>query len=616
MNFLQRVLCCHSALLFSMLMSSNHAIANPVRRQQKCVRILYDQSSDSTFTSGRIYAIFLQNLLGHFEEIKQIVQPIESYQKGDIQRCEVNFYLGAYYNNPIPPAFLQDITQTKRTVVWIGYNLWQLPSNDLDTLFGYRFDGLTGVDTQHLDPQGSPTFFKNILYKGETFFKYGAFDNPADSTQFSGSFDQLLLSKTSERGTQVLSEAVHNFSDQHIPYILRNQNRYIVADMPFSYIDEADRYLIFSDLLFDILDAEPRFPKAKPAVVRVEDFGTANDPAKTKILFDLLKSLNVPYQVNIIPIFADPFNSTGILPTGTDNLPIWQDKHTMGFIDSLKASHVAFVQEGVSHQYDHQINPTNGVSGSDCEFWNCVNQTPLAEDSVDYVLNRLNLGWDSLTHAGISTSLWVTPKYKASLLDNYVFAAVYPWSTGRFNYYTVHKVKGIPKHPKSKLWMEVSGTAGLEARRKALGKIKIIDQTAKPVGQFFPYEIYGDVYGQRILPEDLGYLSANPPITSEDILTHARRNQVLRDVWASVYIHVDQAGNLRATAGGRDRPMSSSDITNLIQGIAQMNYKFIDIRDFTLANKDVFRKRSQTPDRKDDPDDADDPNDPDLPEHG
>jgi len=59
--------------------------------------------------------------------------------------------------------------------------------------------------------------------------------------------------------------------DLYAPYVLRNEMRWYVADLPFSCMHEEDRYLIFADLLFDMLGEPPARCDRRLALVRFED---------------------------------------------------------------------------------------------------------------------------------------------------------------------------------------------------------------------------------------------------------------------------------------------------------------------------------------------------------
>jgi hypothetical protein len=132
-----------------------------------------------------------------------------------------------------------------------------------------------------------------------------------------------------------------------------------------------------------------------------------------------------------------------------------------------------------------------------------MDYSPLAEDSVEFVRARLDAGLAQFAASGLSATAWETPHYAASPLDYLVFGYYFPL--------TIHRVI-------------------------------YADELGHTAGQFYPYEIEQDVYGQRILPENLGNVEplawqGYPPRLPQDILRAARKNRALRDGWASTFFH-------------------------------------------------------------------------------
>ena len=288
-----------SALVFVILFSS-------LTNAKECVRLYYDHGPEG-YWIGRTYALFAQNLLGHFPELQQIIAPIETYKKGDIETCRATIYIGSYFNNPIPPDFYVDFENTKRNVAWLGYNVWNLP---IDKIWGFKYNQLTKLNTTTLDYKLMPTFYKWINYKGERFFKYGGWSK-TNPTEFMAGFEIAALEPANSVvpfetiGTEILSTATHNGTNDTLPYILRNKNHFYFADVPFSFMHEADRYLVFSDILFDILNLPPRH-KTKKALIRIEDVH-ALMPLNLLYLFtNTLAENKIPIHISIIPFFFDP----------------------------------------------------------------------------------------------------------------------------------------------------------------------------------------------------------------------------------------------------------------------------------------------------------------------
>lgn len=220
------------------------------RTKLQCVQVLYDQTDDAAYNEGRQDANTLQGLLIFFPEFAQIIRPVETYQTGDLDRCQVNFYIGSSRDNVLPEEFLHDFVETKKNVAWIGYNVWQLREK-MSSSLGLEFIGFT------VDPDTQPhSFFRDIIYKGAS---YKQTFNSRRSAMVGSAINQQVIVKTVDADrTQVLAESRDRDSMEAIPYIVRTNNYFYIADVPFKDQQRGDRYLVFVDLLFDILGAEPQ----------------------------------------------------------------------------------------------------------------------------------------------------------------------------------------------------------------------------------------------------------------------------------------------------------------------------------------------------------------------
>lgn len=79
--------------------------------------IVYDAPAGSQFSKlGMIFGIMLKNLMGHFDSNAELL-PVNQYVAGQMQAYDATFYLGSYYGNPLPAAFLSDVSKTHKTVV-------------------------------------------------------------------------------------------------------------------------------------------------------------------------------------------------------------------------------------------------------------------------------------------------------------------------------------------------------------------------------------------------------------------------------------------------------------------------------------------------------------------
>ncbi len=542
-----------------------------------CVRIYYDRPAKPGAETGPTYALFLQNLLGHFPDLKPNAQPVVNYRRGEIEQCRASFYIGSDYASDIPEDFLIDFARATKPVVWMNYSIWRYDAATLERLFGHRFSHITGLDWEKRDAKGRPGFYRQIHYRGEVFTKYGELSEGS----FSGPFEMIALSPTG-RGATVLAEAAHDTSGARLPYVVRKGNHYYVADVPFAFKHESDRYLVFADLLFDVLNApERRSGKKKPALFRIEDVSSASKLVELLEMGELLHELRVPFHVALIPIFSDPLGKTGKDPTGA-GVPLNEDLALMAALKELRRLGATFIWHGVTHQYGAGKNPFSGVSGEDFEFWDMPANRPLAQDTPDDVLARMELGWLALESAGMKPRIWEVPHYQASVLDYYLFSRLFQWNIGRISYAS-HSVSGAPPIAPGH-WFETTGSGGAEARHRAFQGLSVTTQS-EYFGQFFPYEIDGDVYGQKVIPENLGYPggpNATDPSrtrTVDDIISGARRNRVLRDAWASFFLHVNFPVE-GAASPDEARRIRLDEIRRLVASLRNEGYEFVSADKF------------------------------------
>ncbi len=461
--------------------------------------ILYDSSGEYGWI-GEIHARMLANLLGHFP-VAYKASPIEKYRRGDIERYAATFYIGSTYDNPLPSAFARDVMKTDKPLAWFKYNIWQLAWTE--PLFANKF----GFTFNWLDWSGYDT----IYYQGESFLKHQA--DPELGYVWVLYPDICAEIATAWRTTET-------GDTESIPYLVKGDNLWYIADLPFSYITEEDRYLIFCDILHDILGID--HPDAKNAIIRIEDVDPNADPDALRQIADYLHSRNAPFAVSVIPVYRDPFGYyTGGFPE--ENRLSWEPE----LIDALHymvSKGGRIILHGYTHQFEDLLNPYNAVTGDDYEFYQTELDTdgftvlltgPVPGDSKRWASRRVKDALAELKAAGLSPVAWETPHYAASAEDYKVFASEFPLTIQRVLYFDLR----IP----------ASGFKG----------------SGDPTffgGQFFPYVIQEDIYGQKVAPENLGNYEPDPWYgyrmwLVEDILRCAEKNAALRDSWASCYFH-------------------------------------------------------------------------------
>jgi hypothetical protein len=136
-----------------------------------------------------------------------------------------------------------------------------------------------------------------------------------------------------------------------------------------------------------------------------------------------------------------------------------------------------------------------------------------------------------------------------------------------------------------------SGTAMPSVTRERLAELKeaswdnLDTRSHGELTQMFPFEIYRDIYGQRIIPETLGYLSfATSDQTAfvrmpEHMLADAERNRVVRDYWASFFFHPYLFASRENGGVGRHEG-DASELRKLLVGLKLLGYQFTGLPDF------------------------------------
>ena len=180
--------------------------------------ILYDAPQNQAFQKfGLIYAIMLENLLGHFKA-DVTLKPIGDYSDGVVESYDATFYLGSYYDNPVPQSFMNDVMTTQKTIVWFKYNIWQLAwdatNYDFTGRFGFSFSGLRSLNQNPSESNPDPGFFDTVLYKGLVFEKYYDFD--ADN--------QTVIADPDVGVTQVIDPAVAGLAVSHSRWLEGSSN--------------------------------------------------------------------------------------------------------------------------------------------------------------------------------------------------------------------------------------------------------------------------------------------------------------------------------------------------------------------------------------------------------
>lgn len=507
--------------------------------------VLYDAPAGTEYEKlGMSYAIMLRNLLGHFDA-KVELMPVQKYTAGKMNQFDATFYMGAYYNNLPPAAFLADAAVTQKTLVWFKHNLWHLawdPAYNFTATRGISLSGLRGMNAIPTASNPNPGFFDTITYKGLPFVKYYTFDSARGQINADPEVGVTAITDAAKASSVVT--VTNSKTGETAPYIARSGKFWYVADMPFSYIGPRDRYLVLTDLLHDMLGIS--HPEKHQAMVRLEDVGALVSVQAMKTLTDYLHGRKVPFSIAVIPHYVD---GLGAYNAGIPmEVPLSQASNLKKSLNYALPRGAELVMHGYTHQYGKMKNPHTGVSGDDYEFWNIVTNSPVAEDSPSWARGRLNAGLQEMEANGYKPVAWEAPHYHASASAARAASRAFETAYQRVVYFTADK----PNF------------------NAATGK-------DFSVGQIFPYVIGNDYYNQRILPENLGNIeydireidpSSYFDYTWQDLYINAQYAKTVRDGYASFFFHPFW---LEPTL---NKP-GFEDFRKIVEGITQLGFTWV-----------------------------------------
>jgi uncharacterized protein YdaL len=515
--------------------------------------VLYD-TTNSYGWLGELYAIGAGNLATHFGKVT--AEPVTDYQAGQVNGYTATIYLGSTYNEPVPAAFLDDVLTTSKRVIWAGDNIWQL-SGAAGSAADTAFQATYGWDpaTSYFDATDS---ISSVTYKGQNFTR--SLDNAAGV---------LAPHITTPSAVTVLASAncattcneIAQTTGTSFPWAISSRNLMYVGEIPFSYMTMTDRYVAFSDLLFD--DLAPAATPSHRALVRLEDISPASSPANLEAFASYLKSQGIPFSMAVVPQYQDP---NGYYSNGAPVSQSLIGSPVVGAIKQGIADGGTVVEHGYTHQYSNVANPFDGVTADDFEFYRaqcsatatapytfqapCPNSDyvvetgPVPGDSQLWATTRVLTGKTLFTLAGLpSPAIWTTPHYAASAADYAGIDSFYPTRYEQELFFGGQLAGGAINY-------------------------------SHVFGQFFPYEVH-DLYGTTIIPENMGdyepaELNNNPPRTAQDLVNEATLNTAVTQGVASFFVHPDYD------------PLSA--LQQIVQGVKAAGYTFVSPQAFLAGN--------------------------------
>jgi uncharacterized protein YdaL len=455
--------------------------------------VLYDTTGAYSWL-GEVYATQAANLSSHFGSWAAL--PVASYKAGDMSAYTAVIYVGSTYDEPLPVAFLDDVTAATKPVTWIYDNIWQLTARDPNFVASH------GYTYKQFDTSAVST----VTYKGKALTRDSVHNQ-------SGIMD---LAVTDAAKSTVLAEAVRP-DGTTFPWAVKSGNLTYIGEIPFAYVTHDDRYLAFADMLFDVLGNTGITKEQHRALARIEDVGPDSDPTELRAVTDYLSAQKVPFTVAVYPRYRDP---KGALNGGkAEDYTLLNKPLVVSALKYMQSKGGTLLMHGYTHQFGNVANPYDGVSANDFEFYmahidatnNVIYDGPVPGDSASFVSGRVFSAKMIFALAGLQQpSIFEFPHYAASAVD----------------YATINTQFG------KRYDRELFFPGALSGAKP--------DYT-RAVGQFFPYTVR-DVYGSVIVPENIGNIEPeafnnHPARLPSDLIASADRNLVIRDGVASFFYH-------------------------------------------------------------------------------
>lgn len=525
-----------------MLVYDKEPFFSPKRsRSDKKALILYDSANIKNL--GPLYSVMLANLLGHFD-LDYEIEPVEDYQQDRLEGFDTVFYFGCSPNLGIPEEFLRDIAQTKKTVCWFQHNLDQLQEMrdfDFESKYGFLFLGV--ASWSDVEKEKTSNFLHTFFYNDHTLKRDAITD-----VEYRMGIAKLSDDSKAEVFSTVLVEDKH----VEIPYIIKADNFWYIADIPFEYYNLRGRYLILCDVLHDILDS--KHPIEHKALLRLEDVNPSTVPEELAAAVKFLEKEDIPFSIATIPFFEDP---TGEYYGHPAKMDFSDSPRLLQVLKRAQHNGAAIIMHGVTHQMYSVQDPKLMITAVGYEFWDSEKNLPIENDSVDYVKERLRLGKKELLKNGLKPIAFEAPHYIASALDYRVIAKEFDATFQKVTYH-LYDAAGIEITPE---------------KLEELGRYHI--------QQIFPYIIDKDVYGQKVIPAStLSYITYDDAQDEERlsrkvelILEQAKALQVVRDGYASFYIHP-----FVIKAMDNNNIDGKAVLKILIDGIKELGYEFVDVK--------------------------------------
>lgn len=409
---------------------------------RKKVLIIYDQRSYFGYKVDMITS--LRELIGHFD-LEVAEKDGTLYQEGELNKYDYLFVVGVEgrFDNQ---QLIADLRETEKTLCWLGAGVEVLIKENKKISLEY---------------QGKKNDLVHITYKGEEFDlgakrEFLILNGPADKSRVYAWLDD------GRRG---------------YPYIVREKNFWYVSRLETGTV----LFYILADVLYDIFQ-QYNFEDNK-VFIRIEDVHMFREPERLAAIGEYLHSKDIPFMVALIPAYVSVESSyVNLLSSKKDFV------EAIRYLQKLGGSIVL-------HGYTHQHEGTD-TSGEGFEFWDGVNDRPLAVDMEEWMHRRIGEALTECVKNGLYPLAFEAPHYAVSQ-EGYKILK---------NYFSTY-----------------------------VGQVQTSDSGFTTTE--YPYQLYNTELFHRLVPENLGFINPLDSFTRHKIVENLRQVSIVRGYTAGVFYH-------------------------------------------------------------------------------
>jgi len=112
--------------------------------EAKDVAIFYEDDPTQDWNYGKLYAIMVRNLLGHFNTNVSFIN-VDDYHRKELDDFDAAIYISTIDDYPLNDYFLGNVYSAKKPFMWINWNISQFFEREdwpAEEHFGFDFKGV------------------------------------------------------------------------------------------------------------------------------------------------------------------------------------------------------------------------------------------------------------------------------------------------------------------------------------------------------------------------------------------------------------------------------------------------------------------------------------------